>query len=151
MNKQISFLFLIIFLISGVGCDKNEKNNVIPKDEFADILVDIHLMDGITYQADLRSSLLQNDTTIDYYDAVLKSHNYSRAQFDTSLVYYSKNIREFDKIYQEVLSTLNKMEAETEDELAEQKRKRKKKEKEQRERLGNPYKIKLGSKVKVKR
>ena len=154
MNKQLSLLFLIVFLFLGAKCENNQKKHIIPKDEFVDILVDIHLMDGIMRQPDLRKSLLKKDT-IDYYNAVLRAHDYSRAQFDSTIIYYSKEIREFDNIYQDVLSTLNQMEAEVEGELERQKKRRElkkeKEEKEQRKRLGNPYKIKLGSKVKVKR
>lgn len=154
MRKQISFLFSIVILLSSTGCENNEEKNIIPKEDFVDILVDIHLMDGIMQQPNLRNSLTKNDT-IDYYNAVLRSSNYTRGQFDSSIAYYSKNIKEFDNIYQDVLSTLNQMEARAEDELEEQRKEKKQKKKgekeKQKERLGNPYKIELCSKVKVKR
>ncbi|MGM0497504.1 MAG: DUF4296 domain-containing protein [Bacteroidota bacterium] len=154
MNKQLSLFFLIVVIFLGAGCENDQEKYIIPKDEFVDILVDIHLMDGIMRQPNIRKSLFKKDTT-DYYSAILKTHDYSREQFDSSMVYYSRNIREFDDIYQDVLSTLNQMEAETEDELDKQKRKkelqRKKAEKDQQERLGNPYKIELGSKVKIEK
>jgi len=154
MKKYFFPFFAVLVLLAGTGCNNKQKKHVIPKDDFVDILVDIHLLDGIMRQPNFKKSLTKNDTT-DYYDAILRSHNYSREQFDSTVLYYSKDIREFDDIYQNVLSNLNQMEAEAEDELEqlrkEKERMKKKEEKEQQQRLGNPYKISLGSKVKVKR
>ena len=154
MKKHLISFFSVLILLAGIGCNNEQKKYIIPKDDFVDILVDIHLMDGIMRQPDLRKSLTKKDTS-DYYAAILRTHNYSREQFDSTIVHYSKDIREFDEIYQDVLSNLNQMEAEAEDELEQQKkekeRRKKKEEKEQQQRLGNPYKISLGSKVKVKR
>ena len=152
MKKHLISFFSVLILLAVIGCNKDQKKHVIPKDDFIDILVDIHLMDGIMRQPGLRNSLLEKDTT-HYYDAILRTHDYSIAQFDSSIVYYTKDIKEFDEIYQDVLSKLNQMEAEAEDELEQQRKEkeRKKEEKEQQQRLGHPYKISLGSKVKVKR
>jgi len=153
MKKHLIYFFTVLILLATIGCNKEQKKHVIPKDDFVDILVDIHLLDGIMRQPNLGNSLLKKDTT-DYYAAILRTHNYSREQFDSTIVHYSKDIKEFDEIYQDVLSNLNQMEAEAEDELEQQKTERellRKKEEEQQERLGNPYKISLGSKVKVKR
>lgn len=154
MKKHLIAFFFVVFLLTGIGCNNNQKKHIIPKDDFVDILVDIHLMDGIMREPNLRKSLIKNDT-IDYYDAILRAHNYSKEQFDSTMIYYSKDIKEFDNIYQNVLSNLSQMEAEAEDELEQQRkekeRMKKKKEKEQQKRLGNPYKISLGSKVKIKR
>ncbi len=154
MKKHLISIFSVVILLAGIGCNNDQKKHIIPKDDFTDILVDIHLMDGIMRQPRLRNSLLEKDTT-DYYNAILTAHNYSREQFDSTIVYYSKDIKEFDQIYQDVLSNLNQIEAEAEDELEQQKkekeRRKEKEEKEQQKRLGNPYKISLGSKVKVER
>ena len=152
-NYLISF-FAVLILLPGIGCNNNQKKHVIPKDDFVDILVDIHLLDGIMRQPNFKNSLTKNDTT-NYYDAILRTHNYTREQFDSTIEYYSKDIREFDNIYQDVLSNLNQMEAEAEDELEQQKNEKEQMEKKdakaQQKRLGNPYKISLGSKVKVER
>lgn len=155
MKKQFFFLLAVFLFVFITSCGKDKKDYIIPKDDFEQILVDIHLMDGITRQSSLRKKLAKENDSLNYYDAILSSHNYTRPQFDSSMVYYSKNLNKFDDIYENVLSELNRMEAEAEEKLEEQrKRKQRQKEKAQREqakRLGNPYKIELGSKVKIKR
>jgi hypothetical protein len=154
-KRYILVLFAVFALILITNCSKDKKKYIIPKDDFEAILVDIHLMDGVVRQHNFRNKLARKNDTLDYYDAILRSHNYTRAQYDSSVVYYSENLGKFDDIYENVLSELNRMEAKAEDEIDKQrKRKQQKKEQEQREqekRLGNPYKIELGSKVKIKR
>jgi septal ring factor EnvC (AmiA/AmiB activator) len=155
MKKHFFFIVIFILLAFSTGCDKDKKNYIIPKDDFEEILVDIHLMDGLTRQHNIRNKLARENDSLNYYDAILKSHDYTRAQFDSSMVYYSKNINKFDDIYENVLSELNRMEAEAEDEIEKQRKMRReqkdKDKKEQAKRLGNPYKIELGSKVQIKR
>ena len=59
----------------------------------------------------MRRDLTKNDS-INYYDEIFKNYGYTRADFDTSVYYYSKNINEYDEIYEEVLNRLNEMDTE---------------------------------------
>ena len=154
MLKQF-FLLVTFFLLIFASCDKDKKEHIIPKDDFEELLVDIHLMDGLTRQHSLRNKLVEENDSLNYYDAILRSHNYTRSQFDSTMVYYTEKLNEFDEIYENVLSELNRIEAEAEDEIDKQRKiKQLKKEREQREqakRLGHPYKIELESKIKIQR
>ena len=155
MRKQFFFLFVLFFVVFTLSCNKDKKKLIIPKKDFEEILVDIHLMDGLTRQHKIRNELAKENDSLNYYDAILRSHNYTRAQFDSSMVYYSENINKFDEIYENVLSELNRLEAQAEDKIEKQRKRseqeKEKKQREQQERLGNPYKIELGSKVKIER
>ena len=98
-------LFLII-----ISCKTNKKPDyVIPHDKMVDIIVDIHLADGMLTLNNIRRDLVLKDT-INIYNEILKYHGYSRKDFDTSLYYYTKNIADYDKIYEEVLNRLNEKE-----------------------------------------
>jgi len=110
---------LLAFFMIPVGCNKEKQKYIIPKDDFTDMLVDIHLMDGAVRQRSHGSPLLEVDS-VNYYSAILRSYKYSWQQFDSSMVYYSRHIQTFENIYQEVLNRLNRKEAVVEEKLEKQ-------------------------------
>ena len=116
LKKNVILFVVLAFLMMPIGCNKEKKKYIIPKDDFTNILVDIHLMDGVIRQSDHGTKLPQGDS-VNYYSAILRSYEYSRKQFDSSMVYYSRHIQTFEKIYQEVLNRLNRKEAEVEEKL----------------------------------
>ncbi len=116
---KIKFLVFTILL---AGCSKNEKlpEYVIPNDEFVSIIVDIHLLDGMMNEVNIRREITRHDT-INLYSEIFKNHGYTRAQFDSSIIYYTNDINKYDKIYNEVLNKLNRMETELKGEEEENK------------------------------
>ncbi len=111
-------LVIFIVFLSFNACNRNKTPDyVIPKEKLIDILVDIHIMDGLLTINDVRKTLLQKDS-LNYYDALFYNYNYTRADFDTSIFYYSMNINEYDKIYEEVLNKLSEMEAELKEKIS---------------------------------
>lgn len=106
---------LLFTLVFAWGCNKERK--VIPRDEMVSVLVQVHLMDGATQIAQYNPEVSVPDT-LNVYEAVLENYGYTKAQFDSSIQYYSKDLRKFDRIYQEVLSRLNKMETEVQEQQA---------------------------------
>jgi hypothetical protein len=107
----ITIIFGALFIL--VGCNKERK--VIPRDEMVPILVKIHLMDGTAQIAQYNPEINIPDT-MDVYKVVLEDYGYTRAQFDSSLQYYSRDLKKFDRIYQQVLARLNKMETAAQEE-----------------------------------
>lgn len=102
---------IILILVFTISCIKSDKvpDYVIPKEDMINIIRDIHLTDGMLTVSDIRRDLAREDT-VNYYDAIFESYGYKRADFDTSIYYYSKEINTFDEIYKEVLNQLNEME-----------------------------------------
>ncbi len=112
MKQALIIIFLSAMFIVW-GCSKDRK--VIPRDDMVSILVKIHLMDGAAQIGQYNPDVTIPDT-MDVYKVVLEDYDYTRAQFDSSLQYYSKNMRQFDRIYQQVLARLNKMETAAQEE-----------------------------------
>lgn len=104
------FLILLIFSISCINQGK-EPDYVIPKEDMVEIIIDLHLADGMLSVNEIRQELVRKDT-INYYEAILDAYGYNRSDFDTSVYYYSKHIDKYDQIYGEVLNRLNEMETE---------------------------------------
>lgn len=79
-------------------------DDVIPKRKMIAVLTDLHKMDGmLQVQGKLRDS---NTEDLTYYDAVLASHGVTRAEFDSSLVWYTMHPQRFNKLYPRVIKNL---------------------------------------------
>jgi len=93
---------LLVFL---VACKPGTPSEYIQPDKMEDILVDYHMARAIGEEA------MSNNGT-EYYiqevyiDAVLKKHGVTRAEFDSSLVYYYTRADRFEEIYKRVASRL---------------------------------------------
>ncbi|MFP4447779.1 MAG: DUF4296 domain-containing protein [Bacteroidales bacterium] len=116
---RLQQIIIIATLIITAACSNKSEKKVIPRDDFTEILVDVHLMDGLTSFSEYRKGMAQTDS-IEYLEAVLKHHGYNKTQYDSSLVYYSKDLRRFDRIYQDVIERLNQMETKANEEVKEE-------------------------------
>ena len=73
-----------------------------------DVLVDIHLVDGVTNDRKFFRRY-ENVDSIDVLGPILDKYNISRQMFDTTIYEYSRYPLLFDQVYNEVLMKLNIM------------------------------------------
>jgi len=106
MKKTLIALTLVLGL---AACKPQKPEHVIPADDMVEVLLDLHMADGLLGNVKYRATIAQIDTT-NLYDAILSRHGYTRKDLDTSLFYYSAHITEFDQIYNKVLEQLNEEE-----------------------------------------
>lgn len=102
----VAFLSLLIF----TGCNKTEQISgkaFMERDVLVDVLVDIHLIDGVTN--DRKFHRKYDADSIDLLSPILEKHHITRTMFDTTLAIYSKHPDLFDQVYADVLITLNVM------------------------------------------
>ena len=78
--------------------------DVLSKRKMVEVLTDLHKMDGILQVNGVVRN--QDANEMAYYEAVLASHGVSRAQFDSSLVWYTHHPQRFNKLYPRVLKNL---------------------------------------------
>jgi hypothetical protein len=101
--------------------EKIRKRDVLKKDEFIEIVKDLHHADGVISASKLREGKYSEDS-VSMYNFVLKKHNVSRKTFSLSVKYYSKNTEKYVEIYDSLISyytTIKKEIADKErDELA---------------------------------
>jgi len=126
------FLTSVIIFIIALGCSEKSEKKVIPQKDFIPILVDIHLMDAMLANSDFMDKLAKKDST-DYYKTLINQHGYTKTQFDSSITYYSNDLKKFDKIYQEVLARLSKMETKVQEKAKEEKEMKAKEKEKARE------------------
>jgi len=114
--RYLTLLFIVFVFSCGIQ-DKTPKD-IIPKEEMIEILVDIHIMDGMFTSNKVRKSYANKDS-VNYYEKIFENHGISRKDFDTSVYYYSHNINEYNKIYIEVLNRLSERETRVKEEMQE--------------------------------
>ena len=86
---------VLFFLLTIVSCKPGVPREYLQPDELTDILYDYHLADGIV-------STVQSDDTIalrTYYASILRKHGVSQADFDSTLVYYTRHTQLLDDVY----------------------------------------------------
>jgi predicted transposase YdaD len=106
MNRKAKIL-LLVFIILLLGC--NRKRDIIPRRDMVPILVEMHILEGAKQIARYNKNVQVNDT-LKADAVVLKKYGYTKAQFDSSMIYYSSDLKKFDRIYQEVIVRLSQME-----------------------------------------
>jgi hypothetical protein len=103
--KQVIYFLVFLFIIS---CNNKTKTpaDIIPENKMVSILVDIHLADATLNILTIRQIKI-NFNPKDYYYTVFKKHHTNQQTFDRSVKYYSLDIKEYNKIYDEVLRQLS--------------------------------------------
>jgi hypothetical protein len=103
-------LFLLLFLsVIPPGCSREKQiagSAFIPREVLVDVLVDLHLVDGITNDRKFYRRYEGVDS-IDVLGPILEKHGVSRQMFDTTLYEYSRNPELFDQVYNDVLMKLD--------------------------------------------
>lgn len=103
------YIFLLITLF-GCGGSSEKEVELIPKDKFIEVLVDVHLGDAylsaVKYDHNDEMYIPEN-----FYPNVLEKHGVSREQFDKTLMYYAEDQKQLIKIYDQVLNKLSEKQA----------------------------------------
>ncbi len=109
MVKQSFFLFLLVFLIACGSKDKEIKipETIIQPDQMVLVLVDFHLAEAAIIDVQSKKENVDQYTNY-FYNSILQKHNISRKKFSESISFYNKNLKEFQKIYKDVVVELSK-------------------------------------------
>lgn len=94
----------IIMLCVIVACKPTVPSDYIQPDDMEDILFDYHVAQAMGREANPRQSAYEENA---YFMAVLKKHDVSKADFDSSLVYYYSHAERLKKIYANVSERLD--------------------------------------------
>jgi len=105
------FPVLLVILVT-LSCSRKEKaqprpEEVLGKEELIAILTDLQLVESILPLYQKGSGFEQKRIT--YFKAVFDKHNITREQFEKSLAYYQKDLKEYDEILAGVIERLSKM------------------------------------------
>lgn len=85
------------------ACD-NRPDNVLSQNKMADILFEMHKLEGaFTEKSD---SIITIQDQKPFYNSILAKYNITQAQFDSSIVWYSKYPKKYERIYDNVIERL---------------------------------------------
>lgn len=105
MHNQFFRLMIFGLIFSGLfSCNRPE--GVMSQGEMRDFLTDLHRLDGTLA---VRFSGATEREKVYYYNALFQKHGITKANFDSSLVYYTRNPKTFDRIYAGVIRDLNEI------------------------------------------
>lgn len=114
-HSYLIFLFVAIAVLA--SC---RPRHVLSPKQMEDIFVDLHMADGVLSESGYNYG--HDEALKAYYNVVLAEHGTTQAQFDSSLVWYTRHPNQFDKIYPKVVERLT-VRLQQQDELLEAQKK----------------------------
>ena len=97
-KNKYYFICGLIFLLVLSGCKVKRPSGVIPESQMEDLLYDYHIAkalgDNVSYNENYKKKL--------YIDYVFKKHKTTEAIFDSSLVWYTRNMEVLNSVYEKV-------------------------------------------------
>jgi hypothetical protein len=110
LNQPNKLLARIIFFL-GIGfllaaCD-GRPSGVLSQDKMANVLTEMHKTDASLAQKGLLYGRYSDKAP--YYKFILKKYGITQAEFDSSLVWYTKNPIRFERVYDNVLVQLTSL------------------------------------------
>jgi len=114
MNRLLLIISILISVIAGSCASKEEKQErgeLIPKDDFISILADVYIADGLLTVPKIHSMFVSIDSLASY-DQIVKLHGYTKEAMDNTIRYYFvKKPKKLIEIYDQVLAILSEMES----------------------------------------
>lgn len=113
--KQLIGILLFTAFISGLSScfvtSVPKPDNLVPKDEFIKMMVDVYLVQGINIgTGDAKELEKVKVTQTDLYYSVLKKYSVADTVFVRSLIYYSSYPKEYEKMHLQIMNILNESE-----------------------------------------
>jgi len=104
MRRHIFILFSIILLSSCLS----RPDYVLDEDKMIEVLCDVHRSEGLLEMQQMQSTITYNeDYKKNVMAAVLVKNGITRAQYDSSLVWYGQNLKYLVKVYGKVQKQLD--------------------------------------------
>ena len=106
MNRLRDFLFVALVCFIAFACKPGVPRDIIQPDDMEDILLDFHVADGMAQNNPAAANNVEYNRTL-YRLGVLKKYNVTKAEFDSSMVYYSRHSDKLHEIYKGVAERLS--------------------------------------------
>jgi len=109
--KWVTYGMLMLLAFTTLSCLSRSLRYIIPEKKFVNVLVDIHLADGIAME-NMRFSDAYILDSASLYQSVFDKYHVTRAMFDSTMEYYASRPDEFQKVYNLLTVRLKRMEDE---------------------------------------
>lgn len=106
MHSKSVFGLIAVLMLFQLACSSRPEG-VMSRKEMRLFLVDYHLLEGVL----TAQRIVEEDVKDNYYQALFEKHGITKADFDSSLVYYTKSPKTFERIYVRVTHDLDEIKA----------------------------------------
>lgn len=107
MPRYLILMVLMAGILHACKSDESIKGKAfIPQETFVEVLVDLHMVDGITNDRKFYRKYTEVDS-IDLLSPILDKYQLTWQQFDTTMYAYTQKPELFDVVYNEVIMQLN--------------------------------------------
>lgn len=107
MNLQIlkkNILYILFMSVLTIACESSRPSYVLDEDEMEDALYDVHRAHfSYSDYKDRENGARQYALFLN----VLKKHDVTQAEWDSSMVYYTRNANELERIYERLFERVN--------------------------------------------
>jgi len=97
MKKSFYILLVVVFLSCESKTNYEKPKDLIPKDQMIDLLMDMHLVNGIAGIKSKDGSNVNN-----YMSFLYKKYKTDSTRFAASNLYYVSNISEYEDMFKEI-------------------------------------------------
>lgn len=119
MIQKLVLVFSCFFI---VACSEKKVEqipaNILSKEKMAELLLDVHLLESAISINTISIDKSNPDDPLPTFN-VLKKHHVSKQTYDSSFVYYADHPNQLSEIYQEVLDSLSRLQANVQNEKSE--------------------------------
>lgn len=123
-KNPLFYLVVVFLMVSSCSSDSTDDTDIpadlIPRDKMVIILADMQISEA--FLDDLRKTGVRtSDSSLLYFQKVFKKNQVSPQEFESSLLYYKKNLVQMDMIYTDVVTRLNELKAKNDEILLQMK------------------------------
>lgn len=109
--RKLLFLFLVL-IVGCVNREVNIPNDIVDSETFVDIMIDIQIREGMGTYRRQNKGISTKDELPDDLVEILKKNNTTTEDFLKTYDFYVNNPELMEGIYEQVLDSLSKLEAE---------------------------------------
>lgn len=109
---RLTFFIVILFLLQS-SCTQDKKKDEIPSvllnvEQMEEIILDIHLAEGtLNFKRNIGQNLDEQKNL--YFDQLFREHGVNQRIFEQNLLFYNRNPKQMDVIYDSVIKRLERM------------------------------------------
>lgn len=105
LRKSTVFLTLFLCILTAFSCSRTPKG-VISEKKMKDLIIDVKIAEAML---DFNSHVYNDSSSrINLYNSVFKKHGVTQALYDSSLMWYGKNLEIYIQVFDQAVKEINR-------------------------------------------
>ena len=98
----------LVLSLCVASCERKPPRYLIPEKKLVPMLVDFHLVYSLQQSPGFEEVIVKADS-LDPYSYIFEKHGYTKAEFDTTLYWYTRNPEYLEEVYNDVIMKLQQI------------------------------------------